>query len=184
LSFHVGVDLGIEPDAAKAETNDTDYFAAAIIAHHRRHGKAYVVDVARKRGLSLNQGVEWLKEVVSGVPQPDIKIESVHAQQYFLTAAKDAGLPVHGVSQSLQKEDRLIQLSVPFENETIQLVNFTTPPAEGLDERWDQLAQEWIAFPDGTHDDQLDAVEIALRGLSIGQTFGGEGMDLYGRDGE
>jgi len=25
-------------------------------------------------------------------------------------------------------------------------------------------------------------VEIALRGLSIGQTFGGEGMDLYGRD--
>ena len=182
LSFHVGVDLGIEPDAAKAETNDTDYFAAAIIAHHRRHGKAYVVDVARKRGLSLNQGVEWLKEVVTGVPQPDIKIESVHAQQYFLTAAKDAGLPVHGVSQSLQKEDRLIQLSVPFENETIQLVNFNTPPAEGLDERWDQLKAEWIAFPDATHDDQLDAVEIALRGLSIGQTFGGEGMDLYGRD--
>lgn len=182
LSFHVGVDLGIEPDAQRAERNDTDYFAAAIVGHHRRHGEAFVVDVARKRGLSLSQGVEWLREVVSGVPEPTINVESVHAQQYFLTAAKDAGLPVQGVEQSLKKEDRLIQLSVPFENDTIQLVNFNHPPEDGLDSRWDQLIQEWIAFPDGTHDDMLDAVELALRGLSIGQSFGIDAMDLYGRD--
>jgi len=184
LSFHVGVDLGIEPDAAKAEGNDTDYFAAAIIAHHRRHGEAFVVDVARERGLSLSQGVEWLREVVSGVPSPTINIESVHAQQYFLQAAKDAGLPVQGVSQSLKKEDRLIQLSVPFENERIRLINFDTQPKEGLDDRWQQFIQEWIAFPDGTHDDMLDAVELALRGLSIGHSFGIEGVDVYGRDTE
>lgn len=182
LTFHVGVDLGIEPDAAKAESNDTDYFAAAIVAHHRRHAEAFVVDVARKRGLSLSQGVEWLKEVVKGVPSPTINVESVHAQQYFLTAAKDAGLPVQGVKQSVRKEDRLIQLSIPFENETIRLVNFETDPDAGLDERWNQLAQEWIAFPDGTHDDMLDAVELALRGLSIGQTFGADGLDMYGRE--
>lgn len=182
LTFQVGVDLGIEPDAAKAEQNDTDYFAAAIVGHHRRHGEAFVVDVARKRGLSLSQGVEWLKEVVAGVPNPTINVESVHAQQYFLTAAKDAGLPVTGVDQSLKKEDRLIQLSVPFENDTIRLVNFNTDPEAGLDDRWDQLAQEWIAFPDGTHDDMLDAVELALRNLSIGQSFGADGLDLYGRD--
>jgi len=182
LSFHVGVDLGIEADAKRAEQQDTDYFAAAIIAHHRRKADAYVVDVARERGLSLSQGVEWLREVVSGVPQPRIKIESVHAQEYFLQAAKDAGLPVHGVSQSLQKEDRLIQLSVPFENDTIRLVNFKRDPGSGLDDRWNQLAQEWIAFPDGTHDDMLDAVEIGLRGISIGQTYGADGLDLYGRD--
>jgi len=181
LSFHVGVDLGVEPDAAKAEANDTDYFAAAIIAHHRRLGEAYVVDVERKRGLSLNQGVDWLKQVIQGVPSPTINVESVHAQQYFLTACKDAGLPVQGVDQSLKKEDRLIQLSVPFENNSIQLVNFDRPPEAGLDKRWDQLAQEWIAFPDGTHDDLLDAVELALRNVSIGQTFGGDGLDIYGR---
>ena len=182
LSFHVGVDLGIEPNAKRAESNDTDYFAAAIVAHHRRHGEAFVIDVARKRGLSLSQGVEWLREVVSGVPSPTINVESVHAQQYFLSAAKDAGLPVHGVDQSLKKEERLIQLSVPFENETIRLVNFQTDPDDGLDDRWNQLAQEWIAFPDGTHDDMLDAVELALRNLSIGQSFGADGLDLYGRD--
>lgn len=182
LTYHIGVDLGIESDARKAEQNDTDYFAAAIIGHHRRHGKAFVVDVKRKRGLSLSQGVEWLKTVTSGVPQPTINVESVHAQQYFLQAAKDAGLPVQGVDQSMKKEDRLIQLSVPFENDVIQLVNFHD--ADGLDERWDQLAQEWIAFPDGTHDDMLDAVEIALRNVAIGQTFGADGVDLYGRDAE
>lgn len=182
LSFHVGVDLGIEPDAEKARSNDSDYFAAAIIAHHRRRGEAYVVDVARERGLSLSQGVEWLSKVVEGVPSPSINIESVHAQQYFLTAARDAGLPVTGVDQSLSKEDRLIQLSVPFENDDVQLVNFENTPGEGLDDRWQELVSEWIAFPDGTHDDLLDAVELALRNVSIGQSYGVDGMDLYGRD--
>jgi predicted phage terminase large subunit-like protein len=182
LAFHVGVDLGIEPDAKRAEANDTDFFAAAIIGHHRRHGEAFVVDVARERGLSLSQGVEWLKEVISGVPSPRINIESVHAQQYFLTAAKDAGLPVHGVEQTHTKEDRLIQLSIPFENGDIRLINFDEPAEDGPEDRWQQFVQEWIAFPDGTHDDMLDAVEIALRGLSLGQTFGADGVDLYGRD--
>jgi len=32
--------------------------------------------------------------------------------------------------------------------------------------------------------DILDAVELATRNLSIGQTFGGEGLDLYGRGAE
>lgn len=182
LAFHVGVDLGIEPDAGRAESNDSDYFAAAIVAHHRRHGEAFVVDVARERGLSLSQGVEWLQKVIESVPSPTINIESVHAQQYFLSACKDAGLPVQGVDQHLKKEDRLIQLSVPFENEDVRLVNFENAPGEGLDDRWQQLVSEWIAFPDGTHDDMLDAVEIALRNVSIGQSYGVEGMDLYGRD--
>ena len=30
--------------------------------------------------------------------------------------------------------------------------------------------------------DMLDAVELALRNLSIGQSFGADGLDLYGRD--
>jgi phage terminase large subunit-like protein len=182
LTFQVGVDLGVEPDAQKARSNDTDYFAAAIVAHHRRRGNAYVVDVSRERGLSLQQGVNWLQSVIDGVPQPTINIESVHAQQYFLSACKDAGLPVQGVDQSMTKEDRLIQLSVPFEREDIRLVNFEQQPGDGLEDRWQQFIQEWIAFPDGTHDDMLDAVEIALRNISIGQTYGVDGMDMYGRD--
>jgi predicted phage terminase large subunit-like protein len=182
LTYQVGVDLGVESDTRKAEANDTDYWAAAIIAHHRRRGNAYVVDVSRKRGMSLSGGVEWLKTVIQGVPSPTINIESVHAQEYFLSACKDAGLPVGGVDQSMNKEDRLIQLSVPFENDDIRLVNFEQAPAEGLDDRWQDFVDEWRAFPDGTHDDMLDAVEIALRNISIGQTFGNEGLDLYGRD--
>jgi len=182
LTYQVGVDLGVESDTRKAEANDTDYWAAAVVAHHRRRGNAYVVDVSRKRGMSLSGGVEWLKTVIQGVPSPTINIESVHAQEYFLSACKDAGLPVGGVDQHMKKEDRLIQLSVPFENEDIRLVNFEQPPQHGLDDRWQEFIDEWRAFPDGTHDDMLDAVEIALRNIQIGQTFGEEGLDLYGRD--
>ena len=182
LTFHVGVDLGIEADAAKANKNDTDYFAAAITAHHRRHGEAYVVDCQRKRGLSMQQGIEWLKSVIQGVPQPSINVESTHAQRYFLQGAQEAGLPVQGVDQSMKKENRLIQLSVPFETDRIRLVNFDEPAENGPEPRWDDLIQEWIAFPDGRHDDLLDAVELSLRNVDVGATYNVSGMDLYGRD--
>jgi len=182
ITYHVGVDLGVTTDAQKAEANDTDYSVAAIIGHHRRHGEAFLVEIDRERGNSLQEEIDWLQRVIKGVPQPDIYIESVHAQEYFLSACKDAGLPVTGVDQSLSKEDRLIQLSVPFENDKVRLVNFNRGPEGGLDDRWSDFADEWRAFPTGTHDDMLDAVEIALRDVKIGQTFGQSGLDLYGRD--
>jgi len=184
LSFHIGVDLGIQSDAGKARERDSDYWAAAVIAHHRRHGEAFVVDVSRKRGLSMQQGVEWLKSVREGVPSPRIKIESVHAQEYFLQACKDAGLPVEGVDQSMKKEDRLIQLSVPFENDRVRLINMHDSPESGPEDRWQDMTREWVAFPDGSHDDLLDAVELALRDVSIGATYGMQGVDMYGRDDE
>jgi len=181
LTYQVGVDVGIEADARKANQNDSDYWAAAIVAHHRRHGEAFVVDVARKRGMSMQQGLSWIESVIDGVPSPTVNIESVHAQKFLLQEAQSRGLPVAGVEQSLKKEDRLIQLSVPFESDRIRLINFNTPPEAGLDDRWDELVQEWIAFPDGSHDDMLDAVELALRNIDIGATYGGEPVDLYGR---
>lgn len=182
LSFHVGVDLGVEADATKANQNDTDYWAAAIVAFHRRHGEAYLVDVSRRRGMSMSGGVEWLKSVVDGVPRPQINIEDVHAQRYFLQACKDAGLNVRGVDQSQGKEDRLIQMSVPFENDYVQLVNFDEAVEDGPEERWSDFVSEWIAFPEGNHDDLLDAAEIALRNVAVGGSFGGVAGDLYGRE--
>jgi Terminase-like family. len=92
LSFHVGVDVGVESDAQKARADDSDYWAAAIIAHHKRHGEAFFVDVARKRGMTLTQGVSWLQSVVEGVPNPRIGIEQVQAQRFFLTSVPRRGL--------------------------------------------------------------------------------------------
>ena len=182
LSFHIGVDLGVEPNPEKARSNDSDYWAAAVVGVHRRKGKAYVIDVSRKRGMSLSQGVEWLKTVQQGVPKPSIKIENVHAQQYFLSACKDANLPVSGISQNLKKEDRLIQLSVPFENDKVQLCNYEQTDSNEPEGRWNQFIQEWIAFPDGSHDDLLDAVEIALRNVSLGGELTGVSGKMYGED--
>jgi predicted phage terminase large subunit-like protein len=129
----------------------------------------------------MQQGLSWIESVIDDVPSPTVNIESVHAQRFLLQEAQDRGLPVTGVDQSMTKEDRLIQLSVPFESDRIRLINFDTDPQKGLDDRWDELVQEWIAFPDGTHDDMLDAVELALRNINIGATYGGEPIDLYGR---
>lgn len=179
LTFHVGVDIGIQGDKAKAEQTDSDYWAAAVIAHHRRHGKAYIIDVARQRGMSLKQGVSWLRGVIQNLPYPTIAIEAVQAQRWFLDECREQGLDVYGVQQHLKKEDRLIQLSVPFENGTIKLVNFDEQ--KQADDRWGEFIQEWIAFPEGSHDDLLDAVEIGLRELDVGATFDIEAGDIYRR---
>ena len=184
LTYTIGVDLGIESDARKARDNDSDYWAAAVVAHHRRHGEAFVADVSRRRGMSMREGLEWIESVMNGVPSPTVNIESVHAQQYLLQEAQDRGLPVQGIDQNASKESRLIQLSVPFESGRIKLCNFNESPENGPEARWDDFASEWVAFPDGSHDDLLDAVEIALRNVDIGQTFGGDALDMYGRDDE
>jgi len=180
LTFHVGVDIGIEGDATKAEEYDSDYWAASVIAHHRRHGKAFIIDVARKRGLSLKQGVEWLRTVISDLPYPTIAIEQTHAQRWFLDECREQGLDVYGVNQRLKKEDRLIQLSVPFENGTVKLINFSED-TDRPEDRWGEFIQEWIAFPQGSHDDLLDAVEIGMRDIDVGTTYNIQAGDIYKR---
>ena len=53
--------------------------------------------------------------------------------------------------------------SVPFANERVQIVNHDDPadrpPGQDYDPRWDAFVNEWLAFPNGTHDDTLDAVD-------------------------
>jgi predicted phage terminase large subunit-like protein len=179
LRFYIGVDLGVEADSTKARESDSDYWCAVIVAHHRRKGEAYLVDFNRRRGMSMSEGVNWLQSVVDGVPNPMINIEEVHAQRYFLQACKEAGLNVTGVSQTQTKEDRLIQMSVPFENGNIKLVNFKQPQDKTPDERWSDFLTEWLSFPEGRHDDILDATEIALRNVDLGGYYEAQSGSLY-----
>jgi len=190
LNFLVGVDLGVETDVQKAQQGDSDYWAAAIIAVHRRHGRAYLVDVARQRGMSMTGGVEWLRKVVNGVPNPTINVEQVAAQRWFLDECRNQGLQVQGVDQRLKKEDRLLQMSVPFENGLVRLIDSVDAESDpslqaekerlGYDPRWQEFVNEWLAFPEGRHDDLLDSVEIAMRGVDLSSAAMYTG-DLYDR---
>jgi phage terminase large subunit-like protein len=182
-SWHVAADLALESSSRKAREEDTDYWAAAVIAHDPMRGQAFLIDIARTRGMTKDQGIEWLASIMDGLPTNTVGVESVGAQRWFAEDAKNAGLSVYEVNQTRKKEDRLTYLSVPFANESIRVVNHDDPddrpPGQDYDPRWNAFVEEWLAFPDGTHDDTLDAVEMALRNVSLGGIGNFEGGDAY-----
>lgn len=166
--YIVGVDIGVKEGVEEARESDSDYTAAALVAVDKRDKVAYLLDIHRERGLSLRQKIQWLEQVCSTVPNPQVNIEEVAAQRFLLQEAREIGLNVTGVGQGQKKEDRIIQMSIPFEAGNVKLVNREKDPKLGYDERFREFVNEWIAFPEGSHDDAVDAVEIAMRNVGFG----------------
>ncbi|WP_330633707.1 phage terminase large subunit family protein [Halocatena halophila] len=159
-SWYAGVDPAIEDDPEKAATNDTDYWAAAVLAHDRKRETTYVTDLHRRRGLTIDQGIQWLSNVLPGDVRSGL-VENVQAQRWLVQSAKDEGLPLEGSPSSGTKEDRIIAMSGRFESGKVKLVVGNTP------QKWESFESEWAGFPSGNHDDRLDAIEIGLRNLSM-----------------
>jgi predicted phage terminase large subunit-like protein len=178
MDMYIGVDIGVQADANKAREQDSDYWAAAVLAVDPVHGDGYLVDLRRQRGMTLREGLQWLDGIHREADRANIIIESNQSQRFFFQEAKEMGLPVSKTYNTDNKEDRLIQLSIPFGNETVQMLDWG-------DDRWQDFVNEWLAFPDGTHDDCLDAVQIAVENAPInsGQTQILSG-DMYGQDNE
>lgn len=160
LVWYAGIDLAVEADAEKAAMNDTDYFAIAIIGHDKLEELTYLWDVQRRRGMTLNEAVSWAKGILDGYDIESVLAESNQAKRWFVETANDVGLTVEETTSTGKKEDRILSMSTRFENGKVRLVE-----VDEREEKWMSFASEWSEFPTGTHDDRLDAVKIALRGL-------------------
>lgn len=177
----VTADLAVEEDPQKAKDNDTDYWAAAILAVDQFDSTAYLVDVARTRGMTKDQGVGWLRGIMDGVPTNKVGIEANQAQRWFVQDAQQAGLRAYPIENKRNKEERLTYLSVPFANGSVKIVNHDD--TDPYDERWEPFVDEWVGFPNAAHDDILDAVEMAVRQVSLGHGIGAmEAGSAYGGD--
>lgn len=179
----VTADLGLEADPEKAEEKDTDYWAAAIFAYDGVRKEGYLIDVTRTRGMTKDQGVGWLQAIMDGVPTNQVGIEATQAQRWFVQDAKNAGLNAYGIEHDRKKENRLMYLSVPFTNGTVRLVNHDDPEhrEKGVDHdpRWDAFISEWTSFPNGNHDDLLDAVDMAISQADLGGVGAMTSGDAY-----
>lgn len=180
--YIVGVDVGVEADTTKARENDSDFWAAALIAYDILSKKAYLVDVKRNRGMSLQQGVNWIQTVVEPLQDRSVEIhvESNQSQRWLKQALSDAGLNARAVMNTSNKEDRLIQLSLPIERGDIQFLNQSIDENIGYDPRFQDLISEMLSFPEGSHDDQLDALEIAVNQVDFG-SYNITSADPYGK---
>lgn len=164
LTWVAGLDPAVEQDPEKAATGDTDYWALSIFAHDKVDNVSYLTDLYRRRGMTMNQGLQWVAQKLNANKWVrKCLVESNQAQRWFVQSGKEKGIPLRQSSSSGKKEDRIMSMSSRFENGNVQIV-----ARDGEAEKWESFASEWAAFPTGDHDDRLDACEIGLRAMRGG----------------
>jgi len=167
LTFYAGVDLGIEDDPQKAAANDSDYWAVCVGGHDHRNGITYIVQVKRRRGMTLQKGINWVQAAIAEYNPQRVMVESNQAQRWFVQTAKDEGLNFQTTSSTGDKEDRIIAMSSRFESGKVRIYDPVRNPSTGnaTSDKWRGFLNEWASFPTGAHDDRLDSVEIMLRNI-------------------
>jgi len=168
LRFYAGVDVAAVDDPEKAARNDTDYFAVATIVEDAVNDVAYLVDLQRKRGMKQAEAVIWLSNKLAAVGHEFnqevnlVLVEANKNQRWFVEAARDADLRVDPTTSSGDKAQRIIDMSTRFEQGKVRILETAMADWQNF------IAKEWCGFPTYSHDDRLDAIEIALRNVSLG----------------
>jgi len=111
--------------------------------------------------MSLQEGVQWISQVASSAGDCSVVVEANQSQRWLSQALRDNGIGTQPVQSSRNKENRLIDLSVPLENDTVQFVDWSDE-SESAGKYYDDLISELLAFPNGSHDDLIDALWLAV----------------------
>lgn len=184
LTWITGVDLATVDDPKRAQEEDTNYWAAFVVAYDAQAQQAYGVDCHRVRGMRMDEAVAWLARIQAQLPNGVAYIEANQAQDWFRQECEKQGLRVHPVRSFDAKHARLMSLSVPASNEKIQFIDHDDPGTyergREHDERWDSFINEWTGFPNA-HTDLLDALDIALDQVNLGLGIQAATGDAYGQ---
>lgn len=153
MNLYMGVDLAISDKAT------ADFTVITTVGVDRKTNKIYLLRMHRSRS-DFPTTLENIKAEYKawGKYRPlKITVESNAAQKAtYQMLFKDTHLPVFPSHTSKGKEMRMQLLAPFFESGKIQLTNTFDPD--------NIFSGEWATFPSTkSHDDTLDAVEIALR---------------------
>lgn len=161
----IAVDPAATVDAQRAESQDSDYWAVASLHVATQHGTIFVTDTARRRGLTLQQGVDWIGQIVANAgTDASTVVEANQAQSWLIDELRHAGVHAEPVKATRNKENRILDLAIPLENGTVKLVdwNADSPDDVGQAHPYQELQSELLAFPEGSHDDLVDALHRAV----------------------
>jgi predicted phage terminase large subunit-like protein len=149
LPADLSVYMGVDPAISTAP--GADYFAIAVIGVDSNK-QVYVLDIYRAK----LEFPEQPKAIITkaGIWKPlKIGIESNAYQKALAQHLKTTTmLPIFQVKTNAPKEVRMAALSPHFENGRIR-----------LRQDMHDFIQEYLAFPYGKNDDQLDALDIGMQ---------------------
>jgi predicted phage terminase large subunit-like protein len=128
--------------------------------------------------MTLGEGATFVEAVANQCENPKLAVEANAAQQYLVDELVDRGLNVTPVNTTTKKEDKIIDLSIPVSNGTVKFVDWE-------EDRFQELHQQMLAWPESNHDDMIDSLSLVINNSDIHTSdsiFGGSyrDKDLWG----
>lgn len=158
MSIYIAIDPAIADKdwAAKLEKNDPDYFALCVAGWHAPSKRLFIIENFKDR-LSLVEQLRTIQAYYERYRPIKVGIESVAYQKALAQAswALNDMIPVQEIkthSGSGSKISRIEALGGHFETKRI----WVSPENSNL-------LDEYLSYPDVTHDDVLDSVELMTR---------------------
>ncbi|HEY2847774.1 MAG TPA: phage terminase large subunit, partial [Pyrinomonadaceae bacterium] len=158
-------------DLAISTKESADFTASFRCALDKQTGDLYIADGFRKR-IEFPEQKRFIIERIRTERNTEHGIEhALHAQAFVQELRRQPGLitrPIRLVRPAHDKFTRALSWANLAEEGKVVLVRGTSTGANGTDPafrqpNWiDAFLEEITTFPNSTHDDQLDAVSIAV----------------------
>jgi predicted phage terminase large subunit-like protein len=145
LKIGMGVDLAI------SKSDSADYTAIAVVGYDKDSGRRYVLDIWRGK-IGFHEVVGAVNALATKWNPSRINIEAVQYQVAVVQELlRKTSLPVKGVKPDRDKVTRFHGLLARYEQLLVTHVRGLEPSFE----------QELLSFPEGNHDDMVDALVYA-----------------------
>lgn len=152
LPITLGVDLAI------SEREDADWTAIVALSRDPVTGILYVREAERHR-CGFNEVLGRIKAAAARWNPGVIAVEQTQYQAAVVQElARTTKLPVHGVRPDRDKRTRFVPVLTRYEQRLMRHDPSGVP---------DWFREELLAFPQGAHDDGVDALAYAWIGLGL-----------------
>ena len=160
LQAVIGVDPAATADSQAAEDRDSDFWGVTVAYPDPNHGELYVADCVQKRGMTLKEGVAFVERVAKNCKNPKLVVEANQSQRWLQQELADRGLNAVPVQTTRNKEDKIIDLSIPISSGVVKFVEWD-------ENRFDELHQQMLAWPESNHDDMIDSLALVVNNSDV-----------------
>jgi len=165
----IGVDPAATADSQAAQDRDSDFWGVTVGYPHPSQGEIYVADTIQRRGMTLKEGCNFIEAIAAECDNPKLVIEANQSQRWLQQELADRGLNAVPVQTTRNKEDKIIDLSIPISSGKVKFVRWD-------ENRFSELHQQMLAWPESNHDDMIDSLSLVVNHSDVNtseQMFGG-----------
>jgi predicted phage terminase large subunit-like protein len=165
----IGVDPAATADSQAAQDRDSDFWGVTVGYPRPSQGEIYIADTIQRRGMTLKEGCNFIQAVANECDNPKLVIEANQSQRWLQQELADRGLNAVPVQTTRNKEDKIIDLSIPISSGKVKFVRWD-------ENRFAELHQQMLAWPESNHDDMIDSLSLVVNHSDVNTSermFGG-----------